>query len=108
MTVKTTSDNKIELLGKNKTKEMKKNILQISFGMLINILKYKCAMNEIYFELINPKNTSKQCSECGTINNQLQLKDRKYFCLNENCKNNIDRDLNSCINIYRKSIKVVG
>ena len=57
-------------------------------------------MNEIYFELINPKNTSKQCSVCGTINNQLELKDRKYFCLNENCTNKIDRDLNSCINIY--------
>jgi len=106
MTIKTTNNNKIKLLGKEKTKSMKKNILQISFGLLINILKYKCADNEIYFELINPTNTSKDCCKCGTTNKNLQLKDRIYECINPNCNNQIDRDLNSCFNIYNKSIKL--
>jgi anthranilate synthase component 1 len=35
---------------------MKKNILHISFGIFKDILKYKCANNEIYLSEIEPHN----------------------------------------------------
>jgi len=69
MTKKTSNKNKIQLLGKKKTKEMKKNILQISLGLFIEILKYKCAYNEIYLEEVSPELTSKTCNNYGSINN---------------------------------------
>jgi len=41
------------------------------------------------------KNTSKTCSLCGNIKDDLKLGDRDYIC---DCGNNIDRDKNSTIN----------
>lgn len=105
MTEKTTKNNSIKLLGKSKTKEMKKNILQISFNLFVNILKYKCAINEIYLELIDPTNTSKQCNNCGNIKEDLNLSNRDYIC-NE-CDYINDRDYNSILNIIDKSIKYI-
>ena len=101
-------DNIIKVLGKKKSKSMRKNIQLISFYEIIRILKYKCADNEIYFETINPKNTSKTCYKCNNIDKDLELKDRTYNC--KNCSNIIDRDYNSCINIYYKSLiyKMLG
>lgn len=105
MTIKTTQKNKIKLLGKKKTKEMKKNILQISFGKLLNILKYKCAENEIYFIKVDPKYTSKTCCKCKNINHKLNLSNRIYDCIK--CDNIMDRDLNSCNNIIFKGMETV-
>ena len=103
MTEKTTSTNFVKIIGKSKTKEMKKNILQISFNLFVNILKYKCALNEIYLELIDPKNTSKQCNNCGNIKKELDVTQRDYICNECNYEN--DRDYNSVLNILQKSIK---
>ena len=62
---------------------MKKNILQISFNMFKNILTYKSALFGVYVSLVDPaqseqallvrKNTSKVCSCCGNIDNQLNI-----------------------------------
>ena len=92
----TSKKNVIRILGKARSKAMRRNILQISFGILLNILKYKCAENGIYFKKIDPKNTSKKCSSCGNINYKLSLKDREYSC---SCGLKIPRDYNSCLNI---------
>lgn len=41
------------------------------------------------------RNTSKTCSLCGNVKDDLKLGDRDYIC---DCGNNIDRDRNSTIN----------
>lgn len=92
MTIKTTNKNKIKLLGKEKTKAMKKNILHNSYKKLSLILKYKCAINEIYFSEVNPKNTSKDCSNCGNTKTEEE-------------QNLSDRDYNSVLNILNIGIK---
>ena len=101
MTKKTTNKNKIKLLGKNKTKEMKKNILQISFALFVEILKYKCAYNEIYLELVGPEYTSQTCNNCGNINSMLNLSNREHEC--KECGYKAPRDYNSLLNILVKS-----
>ena len=50
-------------------------------------------------EKINPKNTTKQCSNCGNIQ-KMPLWIRTYKC--SSCGVEIDRDLNSAINIKSK------
>jgi putative transposase len=100
----TSKENINRFLGKSKTKSMRKNILDISFGKMINIIRYKCAMNHIYLSSVNPKNTSKMCSNgsCNSINDNLNLSDRIFRC--PNCNLNIDRDYNSALNIEQKGI----
>ena len=43
--------------------------------------------------------SSKSCSSCGSINNNLKLTDREYIC--PNCGLTLDRDLNASLNILR-------
>ena len=101
MTKKTTQNNKIQKIGKKNTKEMKKNILQISLGLFVEILKYKCCSNEIYLELVNPELTSKTCNHCGNIKSNMDVTIREYNC--SECHYINDRDYNSVLNILDKS-----
>ena len=43
------------------------------------------------------ESTSKTCSNCGHINNNLKLSDRTYNC--SKCGMELDRDINAAINI---------
>ena len=63
--------------------------------------EYKCTIRELYFNKVDPKNTSKTCSSCGTIKQALTLRDRIYNC--NNCGVSIDRDYNACLNILRRA-----
>lgn len=96
----TSSQNFIKKIGKKNSKSMRKNILTIQFGKLLETLKYKCAVNEIYFKKVNPKYTSKLCSKCGNIDKSLSIVNRTYRC--NKCGLVIDRDLNACLNIKMK------
>ena len=39
------------------------------------------------------------CCKCGSINHDLDLSDRQYIC---DCGNNLNRDINGAINIYKQ------
>ncbi len=99
----TSKDNINKTIGKRKSKTMKKNILQISFNMFKNILTYKSALFGVYVSLVDPKNTSKECSCCGNIDNQLNITKRVYEC--KECGLKIKRDHNSCINMINRFYK---
>lgn len=46
--------------------------------------------------------SSKSCSSCGSINNDLKLTDREYIC--PNCGLTLDRDFNASLNILNKGL----
>ncbi len=96
----TRKDNVNKVIGKNRTKSMKKSILHISFHMFKQIMRYKCAINGVYLSLVDPRNTSKTCSRCGNIDNQLNITKRVYEC--KECGLKMKRDHNSCINMINK------
>ncbi len=61
-------------------------------------IEYKARMKGIevvFADLFFP--SSKTCSNCGSVNKDLQLKDRIYTCTV--CGHVIDRDLNASINL---------
>lgn len=58
---------------------LNKAILNTSFYQLSQYLEYKAKHNGKFFVKINPQNTSKICSQCGYIKNNLSLKDRMYY-----------------------------
>lgn len=47
--------------------------------------------------------SSKSCSSCGSINNDLKLTDREYLC--PNCGLTLDRDYNAALNILFKGLE---
>ena len=55
----------------------------------------------IHISSVNPAFTSKTCSKCGTIKQDLTLKDRTFNC--SSCNYVIDRDLNACLNIIARA-----
>lgn len=64
-------------------------------------LKWKCELYNSHFIKIDPFLTSKTCSVCGLVHNDLTLADRMLIC---ECGNNIDRDVNAAINIKNAAI----
>lgn len=50
--------------------------------------------------------SSKTCSHCGHIKQDLSLKDRVYNC--ENCGCSIDRDINASFNIKQEGLRILN
>ena len=91
----------ISYLGKKGSKTLRKNILALSPGHMLGILEWKSVQFGIHIRSVNPAFTSRTCSKCGTIKQDLTLKDRTFNC--SECNNNIDRDLNACLNIISRA-----
>jgi putative transposase len=70
-----------------------KSINDAGWNMFANMLAYKAEGAGCRIVFVNPENTSKICSKCGNIRNDLTLWDRMYTC--PKCGLNIDRDLNA-------------
>ncbi|HNY38238.1 MAG TPA: transposase, partial [Petrotogaceae bacterium] len=92
-----------------KNHKLAKSIQNAMFGEIYRQLKYKCEWNGIKFvtaDRFYP--SSKICSKCGNIKEDLTLKDR--ICVCPHCGNVIDRDLNASINLknYGKMQLVTG
>lgn len=65
-------------------------------------LKWKCKKFGSNFYKVKPHNTSKTCSNCGSIKENLTLNERIYHC--KECGFIIDRDINAAINIAHKAV----
>lgn len=103
--------NKTILIGEltNLKKNIKSNFKSLNRQMqnnwnlqtFIHLLEYKCKLKGNQVIKVNEAWTSKTCCKCGNINHDLDLSDRQYIC---DCGNNINRDINSAINIYKQFV----
>jgi len=75
-----------------------KNMADASWGKFLQMLEQKVESTNAQVVRVNPKNTSKTCSECGNIQDMPVWK-RVYNC---KCGLELDRDTNSAINIRNK------
>jgi putative transposase len=76
-----------------------KNTLDSGWRTFIQLLMYKAEKAGTEVELVDPKNTSKECSECGVLTDK-QLWQRKHSC--PSCDYETDRDFNAAKNILGK------
>jgi putative transposase len=76
-----------------------RNMMDASWGKFYQLLTYKAESAGCQIVKINPRNTSKTCSNCGHIQD-MPLWKRTYECAD--CGFVIDRDYNSAINILTK------
>jgi len=106
LTTKLVKENKFIAMEKLDIKKMSqqkhfnaRNMLDCSWGEFDNLLNYKAENAGCLVVKVNPKNTSKICSKCGSIQD-MPLYKRTYECAN--CGFVLDRDHNSAINILNK------
>lgn len=83
--------------SKKSKKGLVKSFYNNSLSIFKNYVSYKAIKKDKTLLKIDERNTSRTCSCCGNINNNLKLSDRIYHCLE--CENSIDRDVNAAINM---------
>ena len=103
LTTKLVKDCKIIVMEDLNIKQMSqqryfnaRNMMDASWSKFAQLLDYKAESAGCQIVRVNPRNTSKTCSQCGNIQD-MPLYKRTYECAN--CGFVIDRDYNSAINI---------
>ncbi|EJT5918199.1 transposase [Clostridium perfringens] len=87
----------LNVKGMMKNKHLSKAIASQKFFEFKTKLTFKCKENHIELRIVDRfYPSSKTCSNCGEIKQDLKLSDRIYKC---DCGLTIDRDLNSSINL---------
>jgi putative transposase len=97
----------LNIKGMIKNHKLSKHISDASWGKFISMLEYKANWNDkeiIKIGRFFP--SSKQCSCCGYINQNLKLDMREWTC--PSCKRKLDRDLNASKNILKEGIKIIS
>jgi len=87
---------KLNITSMLKNHWLAKNIEDTSWNTFIKNLEYKAVTSGSKLVKINPRNTSKTCSKCGTIT-EMPLSKRNFLC--PKCGFACHRDLNASINI---------
>ena len=90
-----------------KTKNLQKNhklaksISNASWRLFRTMLEYKCEWYGKKLVVVNPKNTSRICSNCNYNSGEKPLKIREWTC--PRCHIHHDRDINAAVNILNKA-----
>jgi putative transposase len=77
-----------------------KDVHDASWAKFISMLRYKAACAGAKLIEVDPRNTSQECSDCGTRVPK-KLSDRLHAC--GHCGLRLDRDLNAARNILRRA-----
>lgn len=96
----------LNVKGMVKNHKLAKHISDASWGTFIGMLKYKAEWNDkqvVQVDRFFP--SSKTCSECGWINQDLNLTMREWTCKNGHV---LDRDLNASQNILREGLNILS
>lgn len=97
----------LNIKGMIKNLKLSKHISDVSWSKFISMLEYKALWNDkeiIKIDRFFP--SSKTCSCCGYINQNLKLDIREWAC--PSCKSKLDRDLNASKNILKEGIKIIS
>lgn len=95
----------LNITGMLKNHKLARSISDSSWGILLRQLDYKANWNgNTIIKISRWFPSSKKCSGCGNVKENLSLKERTYDC--ECCGLTIDRDLNAAINIRNAGLKI--
>ena len=91
---------KLNINNMVKNHKLAGSIQNASWNKFIQFLSYKAESAGLKVIEVNPKNTTKTCSNCGNIQD-IELSERTFFC--NRCGMRKGRDLNASINILEKA-----
>ena len=90
----------LNVKGMVKNKHLAKSIHEVGWNQLISFTTYKAENAGKEVKLVNPHNTSQECSNCGVIVKKT-LAEREHIC---SCGYIADRDINASINILNRGL----
>ncbi|MHB8358631.1 MAG: RNA-guided endonuclease InsQ/TnpB family protein [Thermoplasmataceae archaeon] len=93
----------LNITGMVKNHHLAKSITDAGWNKIIQYTAYRAESAGKMVILVDPKQTSQECSQCGNIKKDLKLSDRIYHC--NVCGLTIDRDLNAAINVLRRGMQ---
>ena len=96
-----------ELRSKNmmRNHRLAMSIQDVGWRGFLTMLDYKATLYNRLVKLVDPRNTTQTCSNCGyllTDNHKLTLKDREWTC--PHCHSHHVRDVNAAKNILAKGL----
>ena len=83
-----------------KNHRLAQSIQNASWNRFIQMLSYKAESAGMKVIKVDARNTSKECSNCGNIQ-EMPLSERIYIC--NRCGMQMDRDINASINILNRA-----
>ena len=95
--IENTSVKNMSRKGGSRKRGLNRSIMNAAIGMMKQQLVYKAKWYQKQVVLVNARNTSKTCNDCGSIFKGLTLSMRKWKCVD--CGATHDRDLNAARNI---------
>ncbi len=93
-------------MGKKRGSGMRKSIMDVAWTQFISLTLGKAAEAGRTVILVDPRNTSKMCSGCGTLVEKT-LAVRIHTCTNPDCGLVLDRDVNAAINILHRGLQTL-
>ena len=93
----------LDIAGMAKNNHHAKSIADASWYSIIQYTTYKAESAGKTVVMVNPMQTSQECSGCGNIKHDLKLSERTYHC--NVCGLSIERDVNAAINIEKKGME---
>ena len=91
-------------LEMGKSRGMRKSIMDVAWTQFISMTISKAAEAGRTVILVDPRNTSKLCSQCGALV-QKTLSDRTHTC--PACGLVLDRDVNAALNILQRGLQTL-
>ena len=91
---------KLDIQNMMKNHNLAGAINSASWNRFIQMLSYKAESAGLKVIPVSPQNTSKTCSNCGSIQD-MPLSERTYVC--NRCGMRKDRDVNAAINILKRA-----
>ena len=92
-----------EMLESN-THAMSRSIADVAWSQFVQFTQYKAVSAGKRVILVDPRNTTKECSRCGVLVPK-DLSERVHRCA---CGLEMDRDQNAAVNILRRGLASVG
>jgi len=96
----------LNVKGMQRNHHLAQAVSDVSFGMFLTLLEYKCkwyGVNLVKIDRFAP--SSKTCGKCGYIYKGLKLSERSWTC--PECGTHHDRDFNAACNIKRFGLKAL-
>ena len=91
-------------MGTSKGRSLRKSIMDVAWTQFIEMTIGKAAEAGRTVILVDPRNTSKMCSQCGELV-QKTLSTRTHTC--PACGLVLDRDLNAALNILQRGLQTL-